>query len=158
MQPDSAALSRIDRLSTVDLSGQCVGNSYILVQPIGEGATGTVWRAIDRATGEQVAAKLLRRDLTRQPKAVTRFVQERAILLMLRHPHIVRVRDLLTVGDSLGLVMDLVSGGSLRDHLVDRGTLAPGPAAASAPAAAVSVEVSLPGVQAGGRVQVYGPW
>src|SRR5205814_9549212 len=121
------------------------------------GAPGTVWRPIAGATGGRVGAKFLRRALTRQPKAVTRFVQERAILLMLRHPHIVRVRDLLTVGDSLGLVMDLVSGGSLRDHLVDRGTLAPGPAAASAPAAAVSVEVSLPGVQAGGRVQVYGP-
>src|SRR5205814_9211631 len=93
------------------------------------GAPGTVWRPIAGATGGRVGAKFLRRALTRQPKAVTRFVQERAILLMLRHPHIVRVRDLLTVGDSLGLVMDLVSGGSLRDHLVDRGTLAPGLAA-----------------------------
>ncbi|OLE21006.1 MAG: hypothetical protein AUG44_29045 [Actinobacteria bacterium 13_1_20CM_3_71_11] len=106
-----------------------MGNSYILIRPIGHGATGTVWRAVDRTTGDQVAVKLLREDLVRQPKLVTRFVQERAILLMLRHRHIVRVRDLLTVGDSLGLVMDLVDGGSLREYLHERGTLPPAEAA-----------------------------
>ncbi len=112
-----------------DFQGRQVGNSYILIRPIGHGATGTVWRAVDRNTGEQVAIKLLREDLVRQPKLVTRFVQERAILLMLRHKHIVRVRDLLTVGDSLGLVMDLVDGGSLREYLHARRTLAPAEAA-----------------------------
>src|SRR3989440_6017562 len=111
------------------LSGRCVGNSYLLVRPIGHGATGTVWRAVDRTTGDEVAVKLLREELVRQPKLVTRFVQERAILLMLRHEHIVRVRDLLTVGESLGLVMDLIGGGSLREHLVDCGTMAPAAAA-----------------------------
>jgi len=106
--------------ATENFGGRCVGNSYILIQPIGHGATGTVWRAIDRASGDQVAVKLLREDLVRQPKLVTRFVQERAILLMLRHDHIVRVRDLLTVDASLGLVMDLVDGGSLREYLHER--------------------------------------
>src|SRR3989440_11883964 len=111
------------------LSGRCVGNSYLLVRPIGHGATGTVWRAVDRTTGDEVAVKLLREELVRQPKLVTRFVQERAILLMLRHEHIVRVRDLLTVGESLGLVMDLVDGGSLREYLHERHTLPPAEAA-----------------------------
>ncbi len=103
--------------ATLDLSGRCVGNSYILVRPIGQGATGTVWRGVDRATGEQVAVKLLHESLLRQPKLVTRFVQERTILLMLRHRNVVRVRDLFSAGESLGLVMDLVGGGSLRGYL-----------------------------------------
>ncbi len=114
---------------TVDLSGQCVGNLYILVRPLGHGATGTVWRAVDRASGEQVAVKLLHESLLGHPKLVTRFVQERTILLMLRHPNVVRVRDLLSVGDSLGLVMDLVAGGSLRDHLRRHRTVPPAEAA-----------------------------
>ncbi len=109
--------------TTEHLAGRRVGNSYILIEPIGHGATGTVWRAVDRSTGGPVAVKLLRQDVIRQPKLVTRFVQERAILLMLRHEHIVRVRDLLTVGESLGLVMDLVEGGSLREYLHERGPL-----------------------------------
>ena len=115
--------------TTEHLGGICVGNSYILIRPIGHGATGTVWRAVDRTTGDQVAVKLLREDLVRQPKLVTRFIQERAILLMPRHEHIVRVRDLLTVGESLGLVMDLVDGGSLREYLHERHTLPPAEAA-----------------------------
>ncbi|MGW4940278.1 protein kinase domain-containing protein [Actinoplanes sp. NPDC004185] len=123
VRPDS------DGTSTLDLSGRCVGSSYILVRPIGQGATGTVWRGVDRASGEPVAVKLLHESLLRQPKLVTRFVQERTILLMLRHRNVVRVRDLFSVGESLGLVMDLVPGGSLREYLREEHTLRPGEAA-----------------------------
>ncbi|GAA1568629.1 hypothetical protein GCM10009827_107950 [Dactylosporangium maewongense] len=112
-----------------DLTGYRIGDAYQLIEPIGGGGTGTVWRARALQGDEEVAVKLLREDLMAEPKAVNRFVQERAILLMLRHPHIVRVRDLVTVGTSLGLVMDLVDGGTLRDHLHDRGTLPPAEAA-----------------------------
>jgi len=115
--------------STLDLSGRCVGSSYILIRPIGQGATGVVWRGVDRASGEQVAVKLLHESLLRQPKLVTRFVQERTILMMLRHRNVVRVRDLFSVGESLALVMDLVAGGSLRDHLRQHHTVPAGEAA-----------------------------
>ncbi|WP_250033343.1 serine/threonine-protein kinase [Paractinoplanes maris] len=127
----SSAGSRADThgTSTMDLSGRCVGSSYVLQRPIGQGATGTVWEALDRATGEPVAVKLLHESLLRQPKLVTRFVQERTILRMLRHRNVVRVHDLFSVGETLGLVMDLVSGGSLRDLLRERPTVAPGEAA-----------------------------
>ncbi|MEV4618119.1 serine/threonine-protein kinase [Asanoa sp. NPDC049573] len=106
-----------------------VGGCYELIEQIGGGAGGSVWRALSQATGEEVAIKLLREELVPQPKAVMRFVQERAILAALRHDNIVPVRELLTVGDSLGLVMDLVAGGSLRDVLRKRGTLTPAEAA-----------------------------
>lgn len=111
--------------TTIDLSGSCFGTSYLLIEEIGNGATGRVWRALDRGSGEQVAVKLLRRDLMNDPKAVTRFMQERSILLMLRHHNIVGIRDLLLVDDSLGLVMDLIGGGSLREYLRRHGTLTP---------------------------------
>jgi serine/threonine-protein kinase len=106
-----------------------VGNSYVLVCPVGHGATGTVWRGIDRSSGEYVAVKLLHEGLLKQPKLVIRFVQERTILMMMRHENIVGVRDLFSVGGSLALVMDYVSGGSLRSHLQALGTLAPADAA-----------------------------
>jgi serine/threonine protein kinase, bacterial len=115
--------------ATVDLSGRCVGNSYVLICPVGQGATGTVWRGIERTSGDQVAVKLLHEGLMRQPKLVTRFVQERTILMMVRHENIVGVRDLFSVGESLGLVMDFVAGGSLRERLRAAGTLAPAEAA-----------------------------
>ncbi|MCA2212057.1 serine/threonine-protein kinase [Jidongwangia harbinensis] len=118
-----------DEPATVDLSGRCVGTSYVLICPVGQGATGTVWRGIDRTSGEQVAVKLLHEGLLRQPKLVTRFVQERTILMMVRHENIVGVRDLFSAGESLGLVMDFVAGGSLRDRLRAAGTLPPAEAA-----------------------------
>ncbi|MBU2666426.1 serine/threonine protein kinase [Actinoplanes bogorensis] len=113
----------------MDLSGRCVGSSYVLQRPIGQGATGTVWEALDQSTGRSVAVKLLHESLLRQPKLVTRFVQERTILRMLRHRNVVRVRDLFSVGETIGLVMDLVSGGSLRDLLRTEHTVGPGEAA-----------------------------
>lgn len=106
-----------------------VGGCYELIERIGAGAGGTVWRARSQASGEQVAIKLLHPELVLQPKAVTRFVQERAILAALEHEHIVTVRELLTIGDSLGLVMELVPGGSMRTVLRDRGPLTPAEAA-----------------------------
>ena len=118
-----------DEPPTADLSGRCVGNSYILIAPVGQGATGTVWRGIERGSGGYVAVKLLHESLLRQPKLVTRFVRERMILTMMRHDNIVGVRDLFSVGESLALVMDFVAGGSLRDRLVAAGTLPPAEAA-----------------------------
>ncbi|WP_063643283.1 serine/threonine-protein kinase [Actinoplanes sp. N902-109] len=118
-----------DGASTLDLSGRCIGSSYLLLRPLGQGATGTVWRGVDRSSGEPVAVKLLHDSLVRQPKLVSRFVQERTILLMLRHRNVVRVRDLFSVGESLGLVMDLVAGGNLRQHLRSHGPLPPAVAA-----------------------------
>ncbi|MET0415905.1 MAG: serine/threonine-protein kinase [Actinoplanes sp.] len=115
--------------ATADLSGRCVGNSYVLVCPVGHGATGTVWRGIDRSSGADVAVKLLHEGLLRQPKMVIRFVQERTILMMMRHENIVGVRDLFSVGDSLALVMDYVAGGSLRERLRSVGTMPPAEAA-----------------------------
>ncbi len=105
--------------------GEPLGASYRLVDLLGSGATGEVWRAEHTATGEHVAAKLLRAELAADPTVVERFVRERTVLLGLQHPSIVRVRDLVVEGDRLAIVMDLVGGGSARDLLAGAGTLPP---------------------------------
>lgn len=103
--------------------GEPLGASYRLVDLLGTGATGEVWRAEHPASGEHVAAKLLRAELAADPAIVERFVRERTVLLGLQHPSIVRVRDLVVEGDRLAIVMDLVAGGSARDLLAAAGTL-----------------------------------
>ncbi|MDN4647991.1 serine/threonine-protein kinase [Curtobacterium sp. PsM8] len=105
--------------------GEPLGASYRLVQLLGTGASGEVWRTEHTATGEQFAAKLLRAELAAEPDVVERFVRERSVLLALDHPSIVRVRDLVVEGDRLAIVMDLVGGGSARDLLIAVGTLPP---------------------------------
>ncbi len=102
-----------------------LGASYRLVDRLGEGASGEVWRAVDKRTDEMVATKLLRREHLADRDLVGRFVQERAVLTTLRHPAIVAVRDLVVEGERLAIVMEYVDGGSLRDVLRTRGTLTP---------------------------------
>ncbi|GIJ66020.1 serine/threonine-protein kinase [Virgisporangium ochraceum] len=104
--------------------GAVVTRTYQLIEEIGRGAHGTVWRARATATGREYAVKILRDLGEDAPKATARFLQERGILLRLRHENLVAVHDLLTTADGrLALVLDFVSGGTLRELLRERGSL-----------------------------------
>lgn len=113
-----------------------VGSKYLLEEPLGRGATGTVWRARQRETagaeaavagqpGETVAIKVLKEELANDADVVMRFLRERSVLLRLTHPNIVRVRDLVVEGDLLALVMDLVEGPDLHRQLRESGPFTP---------------------------------
>ncbi|MBT2389720.1 serine/threonine protein kinase [Streptomyces sp. ISL-1] len=113
-----------------------VGSKYLLEEPLGRGATGTVWRARQNETagaeaavagqpGETVAIKVLKEELANDADVVMRFLRERSVLLRLTHPNIVRTRDLVVEGDLLALVMDLVDGPDLHRYLRDNGPLTP---------------------------------
>ena len=106
-----------------------VGSKYLLEEPLGRGATGTVWRGQVREEleggGSAVAVKVLKEELASDPDVVMRFLRERSVLLRLRHPHIVRVRDLVVEGDLLALVMDLIDGPDLHRYLRENGPFTP---------------------------------
>nr|WP_223186210.1 serine/threonine-protein kinase [Streptomyces sp. CBMA29] len=95
-------------------------------EPLGRGATGTVWRGQVRGEqGSAVAVKVLKEELAGDPDVVMRFLRERSVLVRLRHPHIVRVRDLVVEGDLLALVMDLIDGPDLHRYLRENGPFSP---------------------------------
>jgi serine/threonine-protein kinase len=103
-----------------------VGSKYLIEEPLGRGATGTVWRGRVRDDeGSAVAVKVLKEELAGDPDVVMRFLRERSALVRLRHPHIVRVRDLVVEGDLLALVMDLVDGPDLHRYLRENGPFSP---------------------------------
>ncbi|WP_328377237.1 serine/threonine protein kinase [Streptomyces sp. NBC_00440] len=127
-----------------------VGSKYLLEEPLGRGATGTVWRAsvgappgaepvgaprgretagaeaaVAGQPGETVAIKVLKEELAEDPDVVMRFLRERSVLLRLTHPNIVRTRDLVVEGDLLALVMDLIDGPDLHHYLRDNGPFSP---------------------------------
>jgi serine/threonine-protein kinase len=105
--------------------GTPLGSAYVLHQAIGRGGMGQVWLGSVRAGGQAVAVKVLNSEFGSDPEVVSRFLQERAILLGLHHPHLVAVRDLVAEGETLAIVMELVQGSDLRRHLADHGPLAP---------------------------------
>jgi len=82
---------------------------------LGTGGQAEVWLALDTELGEQVAVKVLRTDLA--PEARERLKREVSLGRNLQHPNLVRVYDLLEIGDRLAIVMEWLPGGNLAEKL-----------------------------------------
>lgn len=104
--------------------GRALGSQYTLGDSLGNGAMGQVFRGTDRQ-GRPFAFKLLRSDLVEDVDFISRFHQERSILVSVRGPNVVAVHDLVVEGNTAAIVMDLVEGGTLRKVLADTGPILP---------------------------------
>ena len=93
---------------------------YDLVEAIGKGGCGSVYRAVDKQTGATVAVKVLAANLADSPKLHYRFVQEFQAATRLEHPNIVRALDFGLDGKVTYLVMEYVPGCSLGDLIAKR--------------------------------------
>ena len=104
-------------LAAPTLQGRRLG-AYTLVTPLGQGGTGSVWRARrdDGRFDGEVAIKLLHLSLLGQSGA-SRFRREGAILARLAHPHIARLLDAgISEGGQPYLVLELVEGERIDRH------------------------------------------
>jgi eukaryotic-like serine/threonine-protein kinase len=100
------------------------GARYELGRVLGTGSAGTVYLALDRDTGEQVALKKLIRFDT---KSVMRLKREFRSLANMHHPNLVKLYDLGRSGDAWFLTMEYLEGVDLLAHLgVSTDTLATG--------------------------------
>jgi serine/threonine protein kinase len=103
---------------------KALGSRYRLGDQLGTGAMGRVFAGSDEQ-GKAYAFKVLRDELVEDPELVARFLQERSILVGLRHPNLVGVHDLVVEGETVAIVMDLVGGGDLRARLTAEKSLLP---------------------------------
>ncbi len=90
---------------------------YVITEKLGEGGMGTVYRARDQNIDADVVVKVPLRAMLSDAEFAARFKNEIRSLVLLSHPHIVKVSD---VGDWDGLpfaVMQFLQGGSLEDRL-----------------------------------------
>jgi len=90
---------------------------YIVSQMIGTGGMADVYLGLDTRLDRQVAIKVLRRDLAKDPAFVARFRKEALAAGGLNHPGIVAVYDSGEENDSPFIVMELVSGQTLREKM-----------------------------------------
>ncbi|MGD8856849.1 MAG: protein kinase, partial [Chloroflexota bacterium] len=90
---------------------------YELKDEIGQGAYGTIHRAIQPSVGREVAVKIIRRKLANDPEFIRRFEAEAQTVAQLEHPFIVPLYDYWRDPDGAYLVMRYLRGGSLLSAL-----------------------------------------
>ena len=90
---------------------------YRILDKIGEGGMGVVYRAEDTRLGRQVAVKFLSAKLLQDPSALERFQREAKAASALNHPHICALYDIGQKGNLPFLVMELLNGTTLRFDL-----------------------------------------
>jgi serine/threonine-protein kinase len=97
--------------------GQSFGDRYTIIEEIGAGGMGQVYKAVDRKLGKPVALKLIRPHVAARGGAPERFRRELALAREVTHPNVCRVHDLGEVEGILYISMEYIEGQPL-DRLV----------------------------------------
>ncbi|MBW2457643.1 MAG: protein kinase [Deltaproteobacteria bacterium] len=108
--------------------GVTIDDRYLLLEQIGRGGVGTVWRATDRGAPGELALKIIKprgRDGEPSRNTIGRFIREAHAMARLRSPHVVRVLRHGKHGAMVYLAMELLAGVSLRGRLKADGKLDP---------------------------------
>ena len=95
---------------------------YKLIELIGEGGMGAVWRAKDQTLGREVALKVLDSEAASNPERLAMFEREARAIAALNHPNIVTIFEIDKAEGLHFIVMELVRGGSL-EKLIEPGGL-----------------------------------
>ena len=114
---------------------------YQLLEKLGSGGMGDVYKAQDTRLNRFVAIKVLPAKMSTDPERRRRFVQEAQAASALNHPNIITIYDIVSEGDAQFMVMEFVSGSTLHDSIPAGGL---GTAAAAADNGRNSLKRSLP--------------
>jgi eukaryotic-like serine/threonine-protein kinase len=105
--------------------GGVLGRRYEILQLLGEGGMGSVYRARDREVNRIVALKVIRPELTGHPAILERFKQELLLSHQVTHKNVIRIYDL---GDANGvkfITMEFVEGQDLRTLIQEKKKFSP---------------------------------
>jgi tRNA A-37 threonylcarbamoyl transferase component Bud32 len=97
--------------------GQVVNGRFTVLDLIGRGGMGRIYKVHDNVLGEDMALKTLLPQFLRDKMVVERFFNEARIARRLAHPNIVRVHDIGSAGKGMYISMEYVQGDSLRGVL-----------------------------------------
>ena len=105
--------------------GDLIGGRYEILQLLGEGGMGAVYKALDRTVARAVALKLIRPELASNPAILARFKQELITAHQVTHRNVVRIYDLVEAEGIQFITMEFVEGSDLRHILTRDGKLPP---------------------------------
>src|SRR4051794_10019533 len=86
---------------------------YQILQKLGAGGMGEIYRAQDTRLNRVVAIKVLSGGVSSDPDSRRRFIQEAQTASSLNHPNIITIHDIISVGDDQFMVMEYVNGRTL---------------------------------------------
>jgi tRNA A-37 threonylcarbamoyl transferase component Bud32 len=96
---------------------------YRVIEELGRGGMGYVYRAEQTSLHREVALKVLNRELTKDPTFVAKFVAEARAAAKLQHPNVVQVFDVDHDGDLYFFAMELMHEGSCEDWIEQHGAM-----------------------------------
>ena len=105
-------------------AGRVLNGRYALIGPVGGGGMAQVYKARDNVLGRVVAVKILREQYASDDQFVARFKREAQAAANLAHPNIVNVYDVGQDGDLYYIIMEYISGESLKE-LINRASPLP---------------------------------
>jgi len=120
-QRPSEKFPRQNQLQT----GDVLGGRFEILDILGEGGMGTVYKALDREVDHPVALKLIRPEMAVHPAILARFKQELLTARQVTHKNVIRIHDLSEVDGVKFITMEFVEGCDLRKLLLDNGKLPP---------------------------------
>lgn len=107
------------------IKGMVFADRYKLVDYLGQGGMSLVYRAIDIRTGHSVAIKILKSEYNNDVEFLERFQREAHAAGRMSHHNIVNLLDVGTEGDFRYLVLEYISGNTLKDIIKEKGALNP---------------------------------
>src|SRR5262245_60359293 len=93
--------------------------SYEILEPLGAGGMGEVYRARDTKLGRDIALKIVAEGFGGDPDRIARFEREAYVLASLNHPNIAQIHGLEESAGIRALVMELVEGPTLADRIAE---------------------------------------
>jgi len=105
--------------------GEVVGGRYEILQLLGEGGMGAVYKAADRALDRFVALKVIRPELASNPAILARFKQELLLAHKVTHRNVIRIYDLGEAEGVMFITMEFIDGKDLRSLIREKAKFTP---------------------------------
>jgi len=107
-------------------TGSLFAERYQIIEELGKGGMGKVYRALDKELNEEVALKLIKPEIAVDKKVIERFKNELKLARKIGHPNIGRMYELLDYGGIHYITMEYVAGQDLRGLIRQSGQLTMG--------------------------------
>src|SRR5579862_1322213 len=124
-KPAPRVQPRVQKSASMLEPGQLLGQRYEILQILGEGGMGAVYKARDRELNRMVALKVIRPELAGSQAIIDRFKQELLLATQVTHKNVIRIYDLSEAEGMKFITMEFVEGEDLRSLMQEKKKLAP---------------------------------